>query len=135
MDFSGKSAVVTGAGSGIGFAVARQLARDGAAVTLLDVNPEAAESNARKIREEGFQALAAAADVTTKDDVFHAADEAEKQFGRLDHWVNCAGYSKIIPFLSHTEEIWDRTLDINLKGTFFCCQAALYLCGILQGGE
>ncbi len=125
MDFSGKSAVITGAGSGIGFAVAQQLARDGAAVTLLDVNPEAAESNARKIREEGLQALAVAADVTKKDDVFRAADEAEKQFGGLDHWVNCAGYSRIIPFLAHTEEIWDRTLDINLKGTFFCCQAAV----------
>ena len=91
----------------------------------MDVNLEAAESNAQKIRDEGLKALAVSANVTKKDDVFRAADEAEKHLDRLDHWVNCAGYSKIIPFLAQTEEIWDKTLDINLKGTFFCCQAAV----------
>lgn len=120
--FEGKTVVVTGAGSGIGMAVAKRMAEEGANVALFDMNYEAADKAAQEI---GSKAKAFKVDITSKEQVFTAAEGAVKAFGGIDHWVNCAGYSKIIPFLDHTEEIWDRTLDINLKGTFFCCQAAV----------
>lgn len=123
--FIGKTAVVTGAGSGIGRAVALRLASEGASVSLLDMNLEAAMETACEIEKMGSKAIAFRVDVSSKESVFSAAEETVKCFGSLDFWVNCAGYSKIIPFLEHTEEIWNKTLDINLKGTFLCCQAAV----------
>ena len=125
MMFEGKTGVVTGAGSGIGKAVANRLADEGAAVAVLDMNFDAAMVTVEEIKGRGGKAIACKTDITSKDQVFAAAEAAFKAFGSIDLWVNCAGYSKIIPFLDHTEEIWDRTLDINLKGTFFCCQAAV----------
>jgi NAD(P)-dependent dehydrogenase (short-subunit alcohol dehydrogenase family) len=125
MDFKNKTAVVTGAGSGIGNAIAKRIAKEGANVALLDMNLEAANEAAKEIIAEGGRAEAFKVDITQKNQVFEAAKGAFDSFGAIDYWVNCAGYSKIIPFLEHTEEIWDRTLDINLKGTFFCCQAAV----------
>ncbi|MHC1693106.1 MAG: SDR family NAD(P)-dependent oxidoreductase [Sphaerochaetaceae bacterium] len=125
MCFKGKTAVVTGAGSGIGRAVAIRLAHEGADVALLDMNLENAQATVSEIVAKGQKAIACKTDITGKDQVFAAAQAAVEAFGKIDLWVNCAGYSKIIPFLEHTEEIWDRTLDINLKGTFFCCQAAV----------
>lgn len=125
MDFKNKTAVVTGAGSGIGNAIAKRIAKEGANVALLDMNLEAANEAVQEIKAEGLKAEAFKVDITQKNQVFEAAKGASDSFGAIDYWVNCAGYSKIIPFLEHTEEIWDRTLDINLKGTFFCCQAAV----------
>lgn len=125
MVFTNKTAVVTGAGSGIGKAVALRLAKEGALVALLDMNYEAADKAALEIIDYGGKAKAFKVDITSKDEVFATAKGTIDTFGSIDYWVNCAGYSKIMPFLEHTEEIWDRTLDINLKGTFFCCQAAV----------
>lgn len=125
MDFKGKTAVVTGAGSGIGQAVAKRLAKEGCNVALFDMNPDAAFQTKNQIEAEGGKAEAYSVDVTNKKMIFDAAEKTYNTFGSIDYWVNCAGYSKIIPFLEHTEEIWDKTLDINLKGTFFCCQAAV----------
>lgn len=123
--FEGKTAVVTGAGSGIGKAVAKRLASEGSCVALLDMNIQGADATLAEITQDGGKAIAVRCDITDADQVFDAAKKAADTFGGIDFWVNCAGYSKIIPFLDHTEEIWDRTLDINLKGTFFCCQAAV----------
>ncbi|MCF0238543.1 MAG: SDR family oxidoreductase [Sphaerochaetaceae bacterium] len=125
MSFTNKCAVVTGAGSGIGKAVALSLANKGAKVALLDMNYEATRNVASDICSSGGTAIALKVNVTKKEDVFNATKEAFDTLGAIDHWVNCAGYSKIIPFLDHTEEIWDTTIDINLKGTFLCCQAAV----------
>ena len=125
MIFNNKTAVVTGAGSGIGQAVAKKLASEGANVALFDMNIDAARKTENDITDTGWKACSFKVDITSKEQVFTAAEQAFGLFGSIDYWVNCAGYSKIIPFLDHTEEIWDRTLDINLKGTFFCCQAAV----------
>lgn len=125
MDFVNKTAVVTGSGSGIGQAVAKRLAKEGAKVALFDMNIDAAKETEKQIISEGGQAASFMVDVTNKKMIFDAAYQVNKLFSSIDYWVNCAGYSKIIPFLDHTEEIWDRTLNINLKGSFLCCQAAV----------
>lgn len=124
MKFQGKTAVITGAGRGIGHAVAQRLVREGACVALLDMDGAAAAAGAEELNSNGGHAIAVQTDVTCKEQVFSAAENAITTFGGIDIWVNCAGYSRIIPFLECTPEIWDRTLSINLKGTFFCCQAA-----------
>ena len=120
-----KNAVITGAGSGIGKAVAKRLAAEGANVGLLDVNADAAAKTAEEIAAFGGKALALQADITQRYDVFSAAETMVSTFGKLDIWVNCAGYSKILPFLECTDDIWDRTMNINLKGCFLGCQAAI----------
>lgn len=125
MSLDGKVAVVTGAGGGIGQAVAKRLAQEGCKVALLYRGKNDAVECADEIAASGGSAIAVKADVTNKNEVFDAAKIVFEKFGKLDIWVNCAGYSKIIPFLEHTEEIWDRTMNINLKGMFLCCQAAV----------
>lgn len=136
MDFKNKTAVVTGAGSGIGQAVAVRLAAEGLRVALFDMNLDAARETEKQIKETGASAKSFKVDVSDKEMVFAAAKGAFDEFGSIDYWVNCAGYSKIIPFLDHTEEIWNRTLDINLKGTFLCCQAAVtYMQNNADGGS
>lgn len=126
MELRNKSAIVTGGGRGIGKAVALRLAKEGARVVVLDVDAASAAQTAAEINaKHPNSAISAAVDVTNKASVFHAAQICVSTFGSLDIWVNCAGYSRIIPFLEHTEEIWDRTMDINVKGTFLCCQAAV----------
>ena len=125
MILENKVAVVTGAGSGIGRATAMRLAKEGAAVAVLDIHEEHAAETAEMIKQAGGRALAVKTDITKREDVFGAAEKTVKEFGPLDIWVNCAGYSKIIPFLDHTDEIWNRTMDINVHGCFLGCQAAV----------
>lgn len=134
MKFKGKTAVITGAGRGIGNAIAQRLVQEGACVALLDMDSAAVCDTAKEINCSGGQAIALQTDVTSKEQVFFAAEQTVKAFGGIDIWVNCAGYSKILPFLDCSLEIWNRTMDINLKGTFLCCQAAVtYMKG--RGGS
>lgn len=125
MELKGKVAVVTGAGRGIGKAVAMRLVNEGVSVALLDLDQSTIKSAVEEITQNGGAAIAIPTDVTSKEQVFAAAKAAVDAFGAIDIWVNCAGYSRILPFLDHTEEIWDRTMNINLKGMFLCCQAAV----------
>jgi NAD(P)-dependent dehydrogenase (short-subunit alcohol dehydrogenase family) len=115
----GRKALVTGGASGIGLAVARRLASEGASVALLDIEHERVQAAAAELG-----ALATPADVRSPGEVRAALDAAAAAFGGLDTLVACAGVIHVKPLADVTEADWDRTLEINLKGAFLCCQAA-----------
>jgi len=125
-EFRNKSFIVTGGASGIGLGVARRLAAAGARVTVVDLRPEALATARERLLAEG---LAPDAFVTLAQDV--AADgageamveTARRAFGAVDGLVTCAGIIVMGPIMELTPAVWDRTLDINLKGTFFNVQA------------
>jgi NAD(P)-dependent dehydrogenase (short-subunit alcohol dehydrogenase family) len=117
--------VVTGGGGGIGAAICRLFAQEGARVAVTDRLEEAAEQVAAQILRSGGVAASWALDVAHRDAVERVADQVESRLGPLAIWVNSAGVSRIVPFLECTEETWDLTLRVNLKGTFLCCQAAI----------
>jgi 3-oxoacyl-[acyl-carrier protein] reductase len=122
--FDGKVALVTGGGNGIGQGIAERLARDGAAVAVLDREAEAAASVVRGIEAAGGKGAAFTGDVaqqTTANDTVAGIVEA---FGKLDIVVCNAGVTNRAPFLEMTSDFFDNVLAINLKGTFFFGQAA-----------
>jgi len=125
MKLKGKIAVVTGGGSGIGAELCRRFAREGAFVAVTDVRMEAAEKIVSEIKDLGGSAIAWVFDISDRSTVEAAADDIEKRLGAIDIWINNAGISKIVPFLECSEDLWDRTIRINLKGTFLGCQAAI----------
>jgi sorbitol-6-phosphate 2-dehydrogenase len=118
-------AVVTGGGSGIGAEICRGFAAEGALVAVTDVRLESAVTIAEEIQNAGGKAAAWAFDVSDRHSVESAADEIEDRLGLISIWVNNAGVSYIVPFLECSEELWDRTQRVNLKGTFICCQAVI----------
>ncbi|WP_242702293.1 MULTISPECIES: SDR family NAD(P)-dependent oxidoreductase [Achromobacter] len=114
-DLAGKIAVVTGAGGGIGRAMAAAFRQQGATVVATDLNLEALSGVDADCRE---------LDVTQAQAVRELADAVAAQYGALDVWVNNAGFMARMPALDLDEAAWQRTMDINLKGTFFGAQAA-----------
>ena len=123
MRLSGKNAIVTGAGSGIGRAVALGFAREGAGVVAADVAPDRARETVQMIEAAGGQALAVQVDVSNKASVEALLVAAVERFGRIDVLFNNAGVSSRAPFLEMAEEEWDRVLGVNLKGQFLVGQA------------
>lgn len=120
MEFGGQSALITGAGSGIGRASAIQFAREGAAVTVADVNEEAARSVANQIADSGGRADAIRLDVTSEDEVAAAIRHVVDATGRLDHMVNNAGIGGgPDPFT------WEPVIAVNLNGVMYGCKHAL----------
>ncbi len=120
---SGKVAIVTGSGQGIGKAVALRLAREGADIVVAEINPGTAEATAREIQGLGPRAQAHPVDIGHPGEIQAMVDRVVAQFGRIDILVNVAGIAQTKPFLEMTEEDWDRVVDTNLKGTVFCVQA------------
>jgi 3-oxoacyl-[acyl-carrier protein] reductase len=120
----GQVALVTGAGRGIGKAIALRLAREGADIAILDVNLETAEATGREVRNSGRRAAARAADISDFAAVDTAVSEVVRELGRLDILVNNAGIEKRAPFFEITPSDWQRQLDVNLTGTFYCMQVA-----------
>lgn len=113
-------AVVTGGGSGIGAAIARELCDRGHRTVITDVDGEAAAA----VASERANATSARLDVTDADAAMRLAEQAMADHGRLDAWISNAGISHMAPFTEVTEAELDRTLAINLKGVFVCGQAA-----------
>lgn len=124
-DFQGKTAIVTGGGSGIGFAAAVQLAHYGANVVVAGVPAEQLEQAAAQIRAAGGVCEAVAADVSDSGQVDAMIARTVERFGRLDIFIHCAGIGgEVLPLLEQTEQMFDRVIEVNLKGVFLCTKAA-----------
>lgn len=122
MDFTGRVALVTGGASGIGFAVARQLAELGAKVAIADINIDGAEAAAASLTNA--EAIAVKVDVREPTQASAMVEAVVAQFGKLDILVHSAGVGIERGFLETTAEEWQRLIDIDLSGTFYCAQAA-----------
>jgi len=121
---TGKSAIVTGAGRGIGRSIALRLAREGANLTVADILEENAVRTAGEIQSAGGIAQAFRMDVANPEDISVVVSAARSTWGRIDLLVNVAGVGLTKTFLTTTLDEWERMLRINLTGTFLCSQAA-----------
>jgi 3-oxoacyl-[acyl-carrier protein] reductase len=125
MIFKDRVTLVTGASQGIGEAIAREFARHGAAIALLDIQKDKLEEVARAIAAEGGRAEAFPADVTKPDQTAAVVEAVLKSFGRIDHLVNNAGITRDNLFLRMKEEEWDAVMAVNLKGVFNLTKAVI----------
>lgn len=131
-DLSGKVAVITGGGRGIGRGISKELANAGAVVVVnYHANKDAAEEAVASIQAAGGKAIALKADVGRKSDVDRMMDDVCSQFGAIDILVNNAGICPFRDFFDLDETTWNETLQNNLSGMFFCSQAAAR---IMMGG-
>ena len=120
---SGKSALVTGACRGIGRGIALRLAEEGVQVAVNHPGePDQAQEVVQAIRQAGGTAMEVSADVANGAEVRRMVEQVIKQFGQIDLLVNNAGVCPFVEFFDLTEEVWDRTQDVNLKGVFLCSQ-------------
>jgi 3-oxoacyl-[acyl-carrier protein] reductase len=134
-DLSGRVAVITGGGSGIGRATAQVMAGAGAAVVLGDIDEKAAQETADDISSRGGTALPVRTDVTKRSEVDALVDRAVGEHGRLDVMANVAGIPHNQLVVDVTEEELERVLSINLKGVIFGCQAAMRVMTPQQSGS
>ncbi|MDP2948888.1 MAG: glucose 1-dehydrogenase [Chloroflexota bacterium] len=118
MRLKDKVALVTGSGSGIGKATALLFGREGAKVMSVDIDAETAQATARQIADAGGHADSLQADVSVAADVERMVQTTVERFGRLDVLVNNAGIIFLLPITQVPEEMWDRLIDVNLKGVY-----------------
>ena len=121
--FSGKVAIVTGAGKGLGAASAIRLAKDGAKVAVVDLKEEFCTDTVNAIKEMGGEAIAVGCNVAVAAEVEAATEKVKSTFGRIDILVNNAGVTRDALVFKMTEEEWDTVLDVHLKGTFLFSKA------------
>ncbi len=120
-----KVALITGAGQGIGKAIAERLSKDGFAVAVVDYNADTARQAAAAIEQAGGKAIALVADVSRREQVFAAVEQANTQLGGFDVIVNNAGIAPTTPIEQIDEAVIDKVFDINFKGTVWGIQAAV----------
>jgi NAD(P)-dependent dehydrogenase (short-subunit alcohol dehydrogenase family) len=125
MQLAGKTAIVTGAGQGIGEAIARGLAQEGAAVLVNDLVEEKADAVATALRADDLSATAFAADVSDETSVQAMVDHALNEWGRVDILVNNAGYLQMSLIVDMTLDEWERVFAVDARGVFLCCRAVL----------
>lgn len=125
MSLDGKVAVVTGGASGIGRAISLQLAKDGAAVSVWDLNEEGANETVAMIVQAGGKAIACAGNAAATDEIQASADKTRDELGAITILVNNAGITDFRRFEDITEDMLNRMLQINVNGPFLCTQAIL----------
>lgn len=124
-NLSDKITVITGGGSGMGAAIAKAFAKRGAKIAIFDLNEQNGIKITNKIINNGGIANFYKVDVTKKDEIQLAVNNVIKKYGKINSWINSAGISKMVPFLKSSEELWDLTINVNLKAVFLCCQIAI----------
>jgi meso-butanediol dehydrogenase/(S,S)-butanediol dehydrogenase/diacetyl reductase len=122
MQLEDKFALVTGAGRGMGRAIALQMAEAGANIAVSDIDAATAEDTAVAVKQLGRESIALPADMGNLDDIDRMVRQAKDAFGRLDIVVNNAGVTKFLDIMDVQEEDWDRIHRVNAKGVFFCMQ-------------
>jgi 3-oxoacyl-[acyl-carrier protein] reductase len=128
-------AIVTGAGQGIGAAIAERLAEEGARVVLADINEDDVQRTAGDLKNRNFDVFVSVVDVTRKDQVNDLVDKAKANFGKVDVLVNNAGIIRDGFAANLSEQDWDEVLDVNLKGAFLCCQSVFPVMKEQLGGN
>lgn len=118
----GQTAVVIGGAGVLGEALCAGLAQAGAHVLVADVTEDGCKARVEELEKLGGKASYTVIDVTKRESIEAVLEEAKKPTGRCDILVNCAGVNNGTDFLDHTDEWWDRVMEINLKGTFMACQ-------------
>lgn len=121
-DLLGKITIITGGNQGIGFAIAKGLAGVGATVIIANRRAAEGQNAAESLKKEGLNAVAISTDVSNKSSVEALVSKVVSDFGRIDILVNNAGIVIRKPAEEISEEEWDRVMNINLRGLFFCCQ-------------
>lgn len=130
---NGQVAVVTGAARGIGFGIAKRLAREGLTVALLDRDGAALADAVGALEGDGCRAIGVTVDLTDSTAVNQAMAEVAGKAGRIDHLVNNAGAVRDMRFLKMSDEDWDLVIDTNLRSQFLCCRAVLP--GMIERGQ
>jgi 3-oxoacyl-[acyl-carrier protein] reductase len=126
LDLTGRTAIVTGGGRGIGKGICIALAQAGANIAVAELNPAAAETTAREIQAMGKKSLAIPTDVCSRGQIEQMVCKTVETFGTIDILVNNAGghpMDKTVPALEMSEDIWDAVVELNLKSVFLCSQA------------
>jgi len=123
MNLKEKVAIITGAKGGMGKADALLLSKAGAKIVVVDISQEECQIVVDEIKKQGGEAIAVKCDVSKEAEVEAMVKKTVDEFGKVDILVNNAGICQFKPFLEMTEEDWDKTLDINLKGYFLCAKA------------
>lgn len=129
------NALITGSAQGIGKAIAKRMAEEGANVCIADINYENAIASAEEIKTSVVKCIAVELDVSKIESVSNAFDIFIKEFGTLDILVNNAGITRDALLLRMRDEDWDAVLNINLKGTFLCCKEAIKIMSKQRSGK